>query len=150
MNRVRNRATLFALPALLLTSLGYACDHAGDHWKEADTDKDGKISRAEAEAASPRMAQGFARVDKDNDGQLTTEEMQAARTEWREQRSDWREHRDELRDKFNAADKDGDQALNLAEAQAAFPKIAENFGTLDTNNDGKVTPEELRAPRHRM
>ena len=143
MNRVRNRAMLAALPALLLTSLGYACDHAGDHWKAADTDKDGKISRAEAEAASPRMAQGFARVDKDSDGQLTSEEMQAAR-------SDWREHRDDLRDQFVAADKDGDHALNLAEAQVAFPKIAENFGTLDTNNDGKVTPEELRALRHRM
>jgi Ca2+-binding EF-hand superfamily protein len=128
---------------LLLTSLGYACDHAGDHWKEADTDKDGKISRAEAEAASPRMTEWFARLDKDNDGQLTSEEMQAAHGEWRE-------HRDDLRDKFTAADKDGDHALNLAEAQVAFPKIAENFGTLDTNNDGKVTPEELRAVRHRM
>jgi Ca2+-binding EF-hand superfamily protein len=89
------------------------------------------------------MAEWFARLDKDNDGQLTPEEMQAARGEWRE-------HRDDLRDKFAAADKDGDHALDLAEAQVAFPKIAENFKTLDTNNDGKVTPEELRALRHHM
>jgi hypothetical protein len=150
MNRVRNRATLFALPAVLLASVAFACDQAGDHWKEADTDKDGKISRAEAEAASPRMAEGFGRVDKDANGQLTPEEMDAARAEWRDKRSDWREHRDEVRDKFSAADKDGDHALNLAEAQVAFPKIAENFTALDTNNDGRVTPEELRATRLRM
>ena len=36
-----NRAPLLALPALLLTSLAYACDHAGEHWKAADTDNDG-------------------------------------------------------------------------------------------------------------
>jgi Ca2+-binding EF-hand superfamily protein len=143
MNRVRNRAALCALPALLLTTLGYACDRAGDRWKDADTDQDGKISRTEAETASPRMAQGFARLDKDDDGQLTPEEMQAAR-------ADWRGHRDELRDKFAAADKDGDHALDLAEAQVAFPKVAENFKTLDKDNDGKLTPEELRAPYHHL
>ena len=56
-----------------------------------------------------------------------------------------RDHRGDLRDKFAAADKDGDKALNLAEAQVAFPRIAEDFSGIDTNNDGKVTPEELRA-----
>ena len=75
-----HRAPLLALPALLLTSLAYACDHAGDHWKAADTDNDGKISRAEAESAAPRMAKGFASLDSDKDGQLTAAEMQAART----------------------------------------------------------------------
>jgi Ca2+-binding EF-hand superfamily protein len=142
MNRVRTRATLCALPAILLTTLGYACDR-GEHWKEADTDKDGRISRAEAEAASPRTTEWFARLDKDNDGQLTPEEMQSAR-------ADWREHREKMREDFAAADKDGDHALDLAEAQVAFPKIAENFKALDTNNDGKVTPAELRALRHHM
>ena len=60
--------------------------------------------------------------------------MQAARDDWRGHR------RDDLREKFQAADKDGDHALNLAEAQVAFPKLAESFGSLDTDNDGKLTP----------
>ena len=72
-----SRAPLLALPALLLTSLAYACDHAGDHWKAADTDNDGKISRAEAESASPRMAKGFASLDNNKDGQLTLAEFKA-------------------------------------------------------------------------
>jgi len=134
-----NRAPLLALPALLLTSLAYACDHAGDHWKAADTDNDGKISRAEAESASPRVAKGFASLDSDKDGQLTAAEMQAARDDWHGHR------RDDLREKFQAADKDGDHALDLAEAQVVFPKLAESFSSLDTDNDGKLTPEELRA-----
>jgi len=98
-----------------------------------------KISHAEAESASPRMARGFASLDTDKDGALTAAEMQAARDDWRGH------HRDDLREKFQAADKDGDHALNLAEAQVAFPKLAESFSSLDTDNDGKLTPEELRA-----
>ena len=134
-----NRAPLLALPALLLTSFAYACDHAGEPWKAADTDKDGNISSAEAGSAWPRLAKGFASVDKDSDGQLTPSEMDAARDGWRDHR------RDDLREKFQAADKDGDHALNLAEAQVAFPQLAESFTSLDTDNDGKLTPEELRA-----
>jgi Ca2+-binding EF-hand superfamily protein len=132
-----------AVPALLLSGFTYACEH-GDHWKNADADKDGKVSRAEAEKAAPRMAQGFDRVDADGDGQLTEAELHAARDGWRDK------HRGDLRDQFEAADKDGDKALNLAEAQVAFPRMAEDFSKLDTNNDGKVTPEELRARHKRM
>jgi hypothetical protein len=131
-----------AVPALLLSGFAYACDH-GDHLKGADANKDGKISRAEAEQAAPRMAQGFDKLDKDGDGQLTDAELQAVR-------AGWRDHRGDLRDKFEAADKDGDKALNLAEAQVAFPRMAEDFSKIDANNDGKVTPAELRAPHNRM
>jgi Ca2+-binding EF-hand superfamily protein len=42
-----------------------------------DTDKDGRISRAEA-ASRPRMAKHFDRIDADGDGYLSRPELSAA------------------------------------------------------------------------
>jgi Ca2+-binding EF-hand superfamily protein len=47
---------------------------------------------------------------------------------------------------FSTADKDGDGALTKAEADAGgLGRIVENFDRIDTNKDGKVTREEIRA-----
>jgi len=43
-----------------------------------DTDRDGRISRAEA-AAHPRLAENFDRIDTNGDGFLSKEELMAAR-----------------------------------------------------------------------
>lgn len=43
-----------------------------------DTDRDGRISRAEA-AAHPRLAESFDRIDSNGDGFVTKDEMMAAR-----------------------------------------------------------------------
>jgi Ca2+-binding EF-hand superfamily protein len=49
---------------------------------------------------------------------------------------------------FTEADKDGDGALSLAEAQAAgLSDIAGNFKQLDTDKDGKLSKAELKANR---
>jgi len=49
---------------------------------------------------------------------------------------------------FSEADKDGDGALTLAEAQAAgLSDIADNFKKLDTDKDGKLSKAELKANR---
>ncbi len=42
-----------------------------------DTDHDGKISLAEANANAPRLAEHFADIDKNGDGFVTKEEMKA-------------------------------------------------------------------------
>lgn len=47
--------------------------------KAADTDKDGAISRAEAEKAMPGLARNFDAVDTDKDGKVTVAELDAAR-----------------------------------------------------------------------
>lgn len=49
----------------------------GDAMKKLDTDGDGRISKAEAQAA-PRLAEHFDAIDTNHDGYITTEEMKAA------------------------------------------------------------------------
>ena len=55
-------------------------------FKSADADGNGMISRAEAEKAMPRLVRHFERVDANKDGQVTREEMAAARKAHFEQR----------------------------------------------------------------
>lgn len=114
-----------------------------ERWKAADTDGNGSISRAEAEAAKSWVAGQFDKLDADKDGQLTRDEMKAAREEGHEH---MREH---MVERFKTADANSDGGIDLAEAQTGMPKLAEKFSTVDTNNDGKVTPEELRAQHQR-
>jgi Ca2+-binding EF-hand superfamily protein len=51
----------------------------GAHWKRLDTDGDGRISKAEAQANAPRLFEHFTQVDANGDGFVTPEEMKAAR-----------------------------------------------------------------------
>ena len=51
--------------------------HRGKFLKKLDTDGDGRISRAEAQAA-PRLAAHFDEIDTDKDGYLSPDELKAA------------------------------------------------------------------------
>lgn len=79
-------------------------------------------------------------VKLDQDGKLGGEEAQAGRQEHRNA------HRSRFDEHFKAADKDGDDALTKAEAEAAgMGRIVRHFDRIDGNKDGKVTRDELRA-----
>jgi Ca2+-binding EF-hand superfamily protein len=52
-------------------------------------------------------------------------------------------------ERFKAADANADGGIDLAEAQTAMPRLAEKFSTVDADNDGKVTADELRSLHHR-
>ena len=46
---------------------------------------------------------------------------------------------------LKAADTDADGLLSRSEAEKSMPHLAQNFDALDTNKDGKLSAEELRA-----
>ena len=51
-----------------------------------------------------------------------------------------------MQERFKAADKDGDGRISRAEA-VVLPRIAKHFDEIDTNTDGFITKEELKARR---
>ena len=52
--------------------------------------------------------------------------------------------------RLKAADTNGDGLISLAEAQAALPRLAKHFAEIDTNQDGQISPDELKAARQNM
>jgi Ca2+-binding EF-hand superfamily protein len=59
---------------------------AEEHWKAADKDGDGAVSREEAQASMPRMAEHFDTLDANADGRVERAEMQEHR---RHKRHHW-------------------------------------------------------------
>ena len=114
-----------------------------DLFRKADADGNGVLSRAEVEKSLPRLARRFDAIDANRDGNLTREEIRnwsrAARGYRRESA------RAKFQEYFNKADADGDGALSRSEAERGMPRIARKFDAIDTNHDGKVTPDEMRA-----
>ncbi len=138
-----------------------------------DTDKDGRISRAEA-AADPAFAQRFDRMDlnkdgfvdradrelaaaqrrdawfkaadTDGDGTLSRAEYDAA-SEQRDARHGGRQQgpRAQRGEWFAGLDKDKDGRISRAEA--AGSPLAGRFDALDADKDGFIDREELKAAR---
>ena len=77
------------------------------------------------------LAKMFDKLDTNNDGVLSKDEMKAAREKMRAVH-------------ISKIDTDGDGRISRAEA-AAHPKLAQNFDRIDTNGDGFLSKDELRA-----
>jgi Ca2+-binding EF-hand superfamily protein len=132
------RSWMCGCAALLFA--GTLVAHEGEHrqhWSldEVDTDKDGFITLAEAQANAPQIAERFQAIDRDKDGQVSRDELKASHRTTFEKRID-------LREKFKEADADGDSRLTRDEA-AKLPFIGEHFADLDKDGDGYVTKEEI-------
>lgn len=116
--------------------------HGGMMWmKSVDTDGDGAISKAEADAL-------FNKIDTNHDGKLDKSELAAYhKAAWEQRRAQMKA---EFEAKFKAADKNNDGALTRDEFKAAFPRMANRFDKLDANRDGKVTMAEIQADMQKM
>ena len=111
----------------------------------ADKDGDGRVSRAEAEAAATeRTNEWFDKLDLNKDGYVTQEETRQARETRRgEMKAMFDEH-------FKTADTNGDGSLSLDEVQAGMPRLADRFSKLDKDKNGLLSREELqRGGGHR-
>ena len=100
--------------------------------KAADTNGDGLISRAEA-AALPKIAERFDQIDANRDGQVSVEELKAARGKHRGHGG-----------LVKHLDADGDGKVSKAEAMVAAEK---RFDRVDANKDGFITQDEAKAAR---
>jgi hypothetical protein len=112
---------------------------AQERWNAHDTDRDGAISLAEAQAGAPGLAQNFAKFDANGDGKLTREEMHTVRSMSREER------RAQAEERYRNADKNGDGVISQEEAQAGMPRAAQHFGEIDADGNGQLTREEMRT-----
>lgn len=106
----------------------------------ADTNKDGAISREEAQA---RFNQRFDAMDKNHDGKVTPEEMRASRDGARAERTGQMQAR--MDDYFKRVDTNHDGRLSRDEVNANMPRLARDFDRLDANHDGQLTQDEIRA-----
>ena len=131
-----------------------------------DSDGDGRVSRAEFDAAKTareqareearaarggamvrHMAFDFDAIDADRDGYIVRSEVMAHRDRMREQMRAERGKR--FAEAFSAADLDGDGRLSRAEVDAKMPRLSKRFAWLDDNRDGFLGRDELEAGRGR-
>ena len=139
----------FALAALVAGG-AYAGDQPrsnGQHdIMRADTDGDGRVSRAEAAAAgAERSGEWFDKLDLNKDGYVTADEIKQARaTRMANMHADMHaDMQQKMDERFKAADTNGDGQLSLEEVQAKMPRLAEHFTELDTDKNGQLSKEEL-------
>jgi hypothetical protein len=97
-----------------------------------DTNKDGRITQEEIDAA---RQQQLARYDRNGDGQLSLEEYQAL---WLDAM------RERMVRQFQANDRDGNGEITVVEFQERFADVVRDR---DRNGDGALTADELRPRR---
>ena len=131
----------FALSAALVApGTLFADDHDAKleaAFKAADKDNDGTLDKQEAKAM-PRVAKNFDAIDTDKDGTVSLDEIKAAMTQAKKTMHDKGEAA------FKKADADNDGTLDKQEAKA-MPRVAKNFDAIDTDKDGTVSMDEIRA-----
>lgn len=118
---------------------GAAYGPRGGGWQKWDANGDGQLSREEV-ASAPRLSQDFDAIDANHDGFLSLSELQAVRGA---RGPGGRGGRGGAIARWDA---NGDGKLSRDEVANA-PRLSQDFATIDANQDGFVTLEELQAAR---
>lgn len=105
-----------------------------------DKDKDGKISKSEAEG---RLVQGFAQADRNSDGFLDRGELQAMAARIFQFGGPMGPGAGGPGLDFDALDKDADGRVSRAEA--ANSQLGRSFAEIDSDNDGQISRREFEA-----
>lgn len=131
------------LAALLIPAISHAEAQQGK--KQIDTNGDGNVSKAEAEAAgAQRLLKNFDQIDANGDGLISKEERKAHREKAGEKMK-------EGKAKIKDADTDGNGNLSRDEAAAAgMDKMVEHFDKVDADGDGEISREEMKAAREHL
>ena len=124
---------------------GAASPQASARFAAMDRNSDGGLDRGEVAAAAPRWAEKFDRIDRDKNQRLEPREIRIALHWMAAQRELAKARRDAVRAHFIFLDTDGDRALTLAEIGGDAPELAAKFAVIDTDRNGQVAAEELRA-----
>lgn len=145
-----------SLPALAQPSPGPGPGPRGPAamFDRIDADKDGRVTWNEAWSF---VEARFAAADRDGDGALTLEEIEAARpfggprregAEQRSERGNGHAHRrgQHIGMMFRALDADRDGKVTLAELR---PAVEARFRAFDVNGDNAVARDELPTRPHR-
>lgn len=162
-------------PAMKVHSRADVQAKVAEHFARLDANRDGFVTKAEAEAGRKAMrvhvreqikeqagenrAQLFERLDANRDGQISRQEWDSGRAMHEKRIVMRREGRagpgmrmgmgmGALRGHmFEMADSNRDGRVTLQEAQAAALR---HFDMADVNRDGRITPDERRQMRERM
>ena len=166
-------AALLLVPLAAIAQTPQRGDHAqrGMHRggiERLDTDKDGRISKAEFDAGQAQRdawraqhadkaqriddkrmhdAPTFAALDANRDGYIVKGEMEAYHARMKPQREAERRARFDAR--FKEADLNRDGKLGRVEVQEKLPRLADKFAWLDENRDGFLSRAELESGMHR-
>lgn len=106
-----------------------------EHFKKADKDNDGTLTKEEAKVM-PHVAKHFKEIDTDKDGTVSMDEIRAF----------MKSHKDDAHkrggERFKKADKNNDGKLTKEEAKA-MPNAYKNFDAIDADKDGTVSLDEV-------
>ena len=172
MFKTTSRRTSAIMSAVLLSQATLALAQVNPtraQWMQADLDKDGQLSKTEAQAAGMKpLLDYFDVFDANKDGKISEIEIANGMKMKRADRSvpmvqtaapitpspekegmsfkSPDQRRAAMQERFNKADTNKDGGLSKVELQAAGShRLLENFDVIDSNKDGKITTEEMRA-----
>jgi Ca2+-binding EF-hand superfamily protein len=136
--------TFAAFGSSLVAGLALAHGGHGRLFEKMDANKDGKVTKAEADTARNAW---FAKVDTNKDGFITKAEADKFRADRRGakgKKADGKHRGKHRGHMFERLDTNKDGKISKAEASA---KAARMFTMLDTNKDGVITRAEAQNAR---